>query len=201
MTDTEIKDLPKFSNYHEEKCDYGYEALQDFFLSWTLRCADQKFKNVNPLVNEYARRTVFLLLYGQNTEDNFSLNLDISESFKVLKVETKRQSGGIDLIALLTIIDNNNILQKFALNIENKWYSTLKENQLEKNKLYVENNFHDYQIVNLFITCDDCRKNYKQEKELCRQNKYKFLTIENIVVIVNMDVTGNDLFDAYWFER
>lgn len=31
--------LPLFYNYKEEGTDNGYETVQDFILSWTLRCA------------------------------------------------------------------------------------------------------------------------------------------------------------------
>ncbi|GGB22886.1 PD-(D/E)XK nuclease family protein [Puia dinghuensis] len=194
--------LPIFFNYDEEgPTDNGYEAMQDFFLSWTLRCAEDKYRNANVRVHEYAKKAVFLLLYGHNRKDSFALDKKISENFKVTRVETKRQNGGVDLIALITIDDNNLQPKKFALNIENKWYSPLKEHQLEKGKTHVESTFPDYQVVNLFITCDDCRKNYEQEKRWCRDNQYKFLTISDIADIAEMNETGNDLFDAYWFDK
>jgi hypothetical protein len=200
MTETEIIQLPKFSNYREENCDYGYEALQDFFLSWTLRCAEEKYQAANPQVNEYARRAIFILVHGKNINGSFVLDSEIPEDFKVLKVATKRQDGGVDLIALVTIVDETNQHKKFVLNIENKWYYGLKEHQLEKSKTHVEKKFSDYEIVNLFITCDDCRKNYEQEKEWCQQSQYKFLTIGDIAATANMEPTGNALFDAYWFD-
>ncbi len=38
-------ELPHFFNYNEEgKTDYGYEAMQDFFLSWTIRCSVKKIR-------------------------------------------------------------------------------------------------------------------------------------------------------------
>ena len=55
------------------------------------------------------------------------------------------------------------------------------------------------EIVNLFITCDECRKNYELEKEWCKRNNYKFLTVNDICEIAEMKLTGNALFDAYWF--
>jgi hypothetical protein len=46
MNKSETSNLPKFDNYQEEcPCDYGYEVIQDFFLSWTLRCAEDKYKS------------------------------------------------------------------------------------------------------------------------------------------------------------
>lgn len=200
MTKNNTVQLPKFRD-PEDNYDLGYEVMQDFFLSWTLRCAEDKCRNANVHVNENARRAVFLLLYGHNTQDSFSFDKKIPDNFKVTRVEIKRQNGGVDLIALITVDENNGQLKKFALNIENKWYSLLKEHQLEKYKTYVERNFPNYQVVNLFITCDDCRKNYKQEKEWCRKNGYKFLTISDIANIMEDNKTGNDLFDEYWYRE
>lgn len=192
--------LPKFSNYREENCDAGYETLQDFFLSWTLRCADQKFKGANDKINEYARKTVFLLLFGDNSKDIYSLGCEMPTDFKVTNVQTKRQYKAVDLVALVTIEDKDNQSKQFALNIENKWYTSLKDHQLEKNKRQVESGFSDYEIINLFITCDNCRMNYTQEKKLCIQNGYKYVTIDDIVSITRMEPTGNALFDTYWFK-
>ena len=59
--------LPIFFNYDEEgRVDSGYENLQDFFLSWTLRCSNDTYKNVNHKLNNYARKIVFALIYGEN---------------------------------------------------------------------------------------------------------------------------------------
>lgn len=43
-----MKHLPSFFNYKEENADHGYETMQDFFLSWTIRCANEIYKNENP---------------------------------------------------------------------------------------------------------------------------------------------------------
>ena len=44
--------LPKFFNYDEEgRTDNGYETIQDFFLSWTLRCSNLKYQKDNYLLH------------------------------------------------------------------------------------------------------------------------------------------------------
>lgn len=192
--------LPIFKNYQEEgPVDDGYETLQDFFLSWTLRCSPETYQNENNIVSHYCRRIVYFLINGFNDEqDNYKVEWDRFVDFKVKSIETRRQKGRIDLIALVELENSD---EKYILNIENKWYSLLGSNQLKTYREYVEKNYPEYSAVNLFITCDTCRPKYKQDKQDCRVNNYKFLTIGQIKEEVRLDIkTGNALFDAYWFE-
>jgi hypothetical protein len=194
--------LPKFDNYEEEgPTDYGYEALQDFFLSWTLRCSPHKYRCNNPKLQEYARRIVYVLIYGNNDLDSYGLDGNVTDEFKVKEVQTKRQLGEIDLIVEIEAIVSG-VEKKFLLNIENKWYSGLQSGQLEKYNKFVLTHFQKNEIINLFITCDASRKNYENEKNLCHMNNYKYLTIPHLKSLSKMDTsgeTGNDLFDEYWF--
>lgn len=194
--------LPKFDNYKEEgPCDSGYETIQDFFLSWTLRCSPNKYKEADPKVQEYARRIVYALIFGHNITDSYSIVGQISDTFQVIQVTTKRQLSSIDLLAEVTT-NENGLEKKYVLNIENKWYSGLKQGQLKKYNEFVQNRFQGVESVNLFITCDDCRKNYDSEKEECRLNNYKYLTIRDLFSLSKMSYdgkTGNALFDEYWF--
>ena len=197
--------LPKFDNYKEEgKRDSGYETLQDFFLSWTIRCSPEHYKSSNPKVQEYARRIVYALIIGNNKSDEYSIEkglLEIPDNFRIKHVQTRRQLGNIDLIAEVTTMKDG-FSEKYLLNIENKWYSGLKTGQLERYKSFVEEHYRGWEIVNLFITCDDCRKNYKQEKEECTLHSYKYLTIGDLASISNLEEgrTENALFDEYWFD-
>lgn len=84
--------LPLFFNYNEEKTDNGYESIQDFFISWTLRCAAEEYKAENPLLNLYSTRIVYALIFGYT--DNNGLNIDRKEiqDFEVINVVTKLQN-------------------------------------------------------------------------------------------------------------
>lgn len=194
--------LPKFDNYKEEgPCDNGYETIQDFFLSWTLRCSPISYKDSDSKVQEYARRIVYALIFGKNSNDFYSIEGQVPETFQVTQVTTKRQLSNIDLLAEV-ITSEKGIEKRYVLNIENKWYSGLKQGQLKKYNEFVQNRFQGIESVNLFITCDDCRKNYDWEKEECRLHNYKYLTIGNLFSISKMaddGQTGNALFDEYWF--
>lgn len=195
--------LPKFDNYQEEgPTDNGYESLQDFFLSWTIRCSANEYREVNKKLQEYARRIVFIMIFGNNNSDSYKIENEIPDEFKVLEVKTKRQLGEIDLLAEIQVIYKSEN-KKYLLNIENKWYSGLRAGQLKKYRNYTLKHFPEYEIVNLLITCDECRKNYEIEKTECRKNNYKYLTLEHLSILSNMEKIGqtnNDLFDEYWFE-
>lgn len=124
--------LPKFNNYMEEgPCDNGYETIQDFFLSWTLRCSPDIYKDADSKVQEYARRIVYALIFGHNHDDLYSIDGQIPEAFHIIQVTTKRQLNSIDLLAEVTT-NENGVEKKYVLNIENKWYSGLKHGQLKK---------------------------------------------------------------------
>lgn len=198
--------LPSFLNYDSKDkflTDNGLETLMDFFLSWTLRCSEEKFQMLNPILYEYARKAVYGLIYGFNNEkDEFVINSRINESFKVLEVKTRRQWKRIDLLFELKVV--NNLEEKqYILNIENKWYSGLSKQQLRAYKNLVEAHFDigKFEIINLYISVDNCRKYYKEEKQSCRENNYKFLTVVEMKEFMETKdiLTGSDLFDEFWF--
>ncbi len=89
------------------------------------------------------------------------------------------------------------------LNIENKWYSSLKQSQLTNYVHFVYNKYSkDFIVENLFIRCDDCNPKYENEKTECLKNGYKFITIDQIIDLAKIDIpTGNELFDSYWFKE
>ena len=201
----EEKKIPSFFDYDPEddaRTDIGYETLQDFFLSWTIRCSEIKYKNINPTLHEYARRSIIGLIYGYNNDkDEFVIDEQINNSFQVVSANTYRQWKNIDILVEIEITYNNKAVF-FVFNIENKWYSSLRNGQLEKYKKIVEKYYRDknYEIINLFITLDDCRENYEEEKRICRDHKFKFLTVFDIKSSMKLDKeTGNALFDEYWF--
>jgi len=211
MAKYEISTLPKFfkdQTHYLVDPDSGYEALQDFFLRWTIHCAEDKYRFSNPKLHIYSKRILFALIYGQNQKDDFVLTEDQGD-FKVINIKTLRQLSDIDLIILIEF-EKNNQIEKYVLNIENKWYSNLGKDQFTKYKEFIEN--HDFskyikdfkspKIKNLFITCDDERRYYDAEKNLCRANNYFFLVISDLQKVANICIdgpTGNALFDEFWF--
>lgn len=203
MGTTKTLGLPPFFNYKEENTDDGYESIQDFYLSWTLRCADEKYKNKNIKLHEYARNVVFSLIYGRNNNENrFIIDKEIGNDFQVINVKTKRQFKKIDLIAEIEIKENSDSI-KYILNIENKFYSRINDSQLQNSSEIVENEYGNkgYKIIHLVIFCDYTNLN-EEVKRQCEKNNFSVLTIEDIKEFAGMEKgteTGNALFDEYWF--
>lgn len=199
--------LPKFFNYKEgvKEAEQGYETMQDFFLSWTFRCAAEKVKSADEQIHLYAKKALFCLIYGENNEDYTCFTTsDYGDDFIVNDVRVWRQWKRIDLLVEVDVV-RNGVAQKFALNIENKWYTHIKNGQLAnaKNALehyYKEEEPEDRAIINLVIFCDECYERNSQNVQECIANGYKLLTIGDIADFMDMGgkKTGNTLFDEYW---
>ncbi len=199
--------LPAFYNYDSEGGkDAGYEALQDFFLSWTLRCAAaEPSDEPGKRVKEYARRMVYFLIHGKFGEAHYQwpdANLPPDE-FAVTAVSTKRNIGNIDLVAEVATLEGAEETQ-YVFSIENKWYTGLRAGQLQQYSIAIANAYPDARnIIKLLITCDGCRgKRLASEAETCLATDYKFLNVDNIIEYMHIDgePTGNALFDAYWLK-
>lgn len=181
--------LPIFFNYKEENTDNGYEVIQDFYLSWVLRCSAEEYNIDNNLVHKISKKITFKLLKINNPE-----------AVVIKSVKTWRQWRHIDLLAeIITLEDGKE--KKYALNIENKWYSSVRDNQLEKNLTYfnAEYNDNDWEKLNYLIFSDYEKKDEITEKK-AYDNNYSILTICDLQEeIGGIERTENTLFDAYWF--
>lgn len=53
-----MKKLPTFLNHLSERkrINSGYEAIQDFFISWTIRWAEEQYSKSDPMVHGYAKK-------------------------------------------------------------------------------------------------------------------------------------------------
>lgn len=144
--------LPIFFNYEEEGgTDSGYEAIQDFFLSWTLRCSSDAYKK-NSKINFYSKRILYSLLFGQNRELTLMVDFSRFESFKVVEITTKRQYKGIDLLAEIKVLVDNKV-EDYILNIENKVYSDFTDNQLKNyvRKIHDDFDLNKNKLVNVVV--------------------------------------------------
>ena len=201
-----------------KEANSGNEAIQDFFLRWTIECAHQKYAEVNPLLNEYARRVVYLMIFGEHDsaeEDHYSLidsNSQIEhliKNFRIKNVVTHRQLNLIDLIAEIKLENG----KEYILNIENKFYSSIGVDQLEKAKEFIDNRYPNKEKIHLVIFADSKRTYGAKVKSLRLRNRilkanYKFPSIDFLAKLAgfweikkNSDLyTGNDLFDEFWFK-
>lgn len=181
--------LPLFFNYKNENTDNGYETIQDFYLSWVLRCSDEKYNTEANIVHEISKKITCKLL-----------NISEPKSVKIISVKTWRQWSYIDLLAEI-IISIDGVEEKFALNIENKWYTSIRDNQLEKNVTLFDAyyNKEEWSKLNYLIFCD-YEKIDSITEENAKRNNYSILTICDLQEeIGKIESTGNSLFDAFWF--
>lgn len=192
--------LPDFFNYKEEIADSGYEAIHDLFLSWTIRCSQKDVKLKDPLVYEYARRIVYSLIFGDENNGKYQTP-DFQDDFLVLSVRTLRQYNHIDLLARLEISINGKN-QLIVLNIENKWYSTIRPGQLEKSLKAAKVFENGIEPKSLIILPDDLKI---QDARLARDRDsevYRVLQISDLQEFALKyceKQTKNDLFDEFWY--
>ena len=190
--------LPTFFNYREEHTDNGYESIQDFFISWTIRCAVEEFESENEILNNYAKRIIFLLMFGRIEKGTLKISKVLTPDFKILNITTRRQVGLIDLVAEVEYVYKDE-QKKCVLNIENKWYSGIRQLQLEKSHKFIRQIYTD-EIVDIVLFCDD-EKISEDVVQHCCDNQYKYLTVGELKDFSGITLakkSGNDLFDEYW---
>jgi len=201
--------LPKFFNYKEENTENGYETIQDFYLSWTIRCSADENRVVNPVLHGYSRRILYCLIKGANTENFtaykscFDADDVIPDSFRVVNVNTVRQESFIDLIVKVDVVEGDSV-KKYVLNIENKWYTLPNEGQLQKGKEYIEKYYSDREPIHLLIFADHERID-SRIRSMCLNHGYKHLSVWDLAKHSGMleedsARSGNEMFDEYWFD-
>lgn len=179
---------------HSDKC----EEVIDFFISWTLRCAEEKYKDISPSVNDYAKKVLSKLLFDDETSlDNKNIS----------SVQVWRQWKYIDLISEIEIGN-----QKYLLAFENKMYSPVDLGQLKSMYDKVKE-YHDekdfpnanrkYVLLRPDYKCNNKDKIVLNElkKEIVETEYKKFIytNIEEIRDKIDISKTDNALFDEFWF--
>ncbi len=191
----------------KEGTDQGQEAIQDFFLAWTIRCSAEKYKSSNPTLQEYARRIVYALIHGFHDDNDCYLlpkgvNIgEIPADFKITSAKVFRQVSNIDIVAEIQV-ENDGL---YILNIEDKFYSNISDGQLASAKKILVGKYKHIQpkvkMVHL-VTYADSNVTEKNKNQ-CKTNGYKFPDLDTVSGWAGIDkekcqLTGNDLFDEYW---
>lgn len=192
MSDNFSLELPSFfKSKDENKLDLGYENLQDFFLSWTLRCAEENYNSVNPILQDYAKKILFKLIF-----DNPNANYFVKE------VKAWRQVNQIDLLLEVYLLDNNNKSHNYILNIENKWYTNISDTQLIKYSEYIKSEYSnsDFIVKNIVIFCDSEKLKDGLNIQKAMISNYSITTVEDLKDVIGKLKTENHLFDEYWFK-
>jgi|JI7StandDraft_1071085.scaffolds.fasta_scaffold160406_3 hypothetical protein len=200
------KRLPSFF-YNDEpntRQDKGQETLQDFFICWTLHCAAEKYRAVDEKVQQNSSKIVFTLINGKNDAQSGIFYLDelLTDDFKVIDVSIRREYKQIDIVAEITTFENGKEM-KYLLNIEDKYYTRIGHDQLEKAINNIKNEYNskpEFTQRNLVIFSDDCIiKSDPTQLDKCKENGYTLLSIDSIHDCVDLVETDNALFDEFWF--
>lgn len=155
-----------------------------FFISWTIRCADEKHQNRNKKVYNYAQRIVAKLLLFENTDRLTFSNI------RLLK-----QNKNIDLWVELKVNK-----QEYALIIRNKMQSKIDRNLLKKYQKLV--NKHYKNQPNRIIEYVILRPNHnleKQDESLLMLSDFNLYSLIQLASSFDTNKTGNQLFDEFWF--
>ena len=194
--------LPVFLNYNSEdkKKDSGYETIQDFFLSWTIRCAEEKYDTENPIVHNYAKKILAKLIFENSQhQPGFLVDGDFINKINFTKIKTQRQHSRIDLVVEIEYTyeaEHKAVL----LSIENKWYTQTSVDQLSRYSNTIEKDFSSRfsHIEKVLIFLDESLISSYQ-KEIASQYFYKIFHIGELFDKSKEAITGNELFDSYWF--
>jgi len=173
------------------KVDQGYEALMDFFMSWTIRFSSEVYALGEPNVNLYAKKILWALLYG--IESKFD------PTFKVSSVNTYRQWKRIDLCFEIELMVNGKI-EPFSLFIENKWYSRVGKDQLVGYSKLIDSFYinKERNIRKILLLADDRDGNIDLEQAECLESSFCLFTLPDLKEFAGIVETGNDIFDEFW---
>lgn len=182
--------IPKFFEDNSENLDH--EIMLDYFLAWTLRCAQKN--NTAIEVKNASHKILSYLLFNKQ------------EEFVVKEVRTWKQWNQIDLCAEVEITRADND-EQYALLFENKMYTHVHDNQLKRYKKIFEdfygnekNKKTDYIRKYIFLTCLYKESDYESDFKECENLNYTPYSFSWLKSNSGISETGNYLFDEFWFK-
>lgn len=179
--------LPSF--FIDDSESLKYEETIDFFMSWTIRCADEKYRNGNKKVYENSRKIVSKLI-GEEYSDK--------HQFSNIKVWKQHQN-----IDLWVEFDFNS--QEYALIIEDKMYSDVRynkfgDNQLSRYKGKVKDHYlNSPSRIDKYVLLRPDYESEKKDEQFIEASGFMYLNLEQLADVLDSAKTGNELFDEFWF--
>ena len=170
------------------------EIVVDYFLSWTLRCASDDAMAVynNDLLCDYCRKILSVLLFDNPSK---------IEEYRIESVKTWKQWKQIDICAEIILENKSNEKERYALLMENKVYTRLHGNQLERYKERFEEHYKNsgFKQHYVYFTCDN---NFGEDGKYCNEKGFRAYTMNEVynkaLRSENVELTGNALFDEFW---
>ena len=184
--------VPLFFKDNSENIEH--ELLLDYFLAWTLRCAEDRNKQEKLRL---ASRKILAYILSE----------DIS-TYKILEVRTWKQWNQIDLCAEIILQEGNNSPRKIAVLFEDKMYTHLRNGQLQKYKKIFEefygsekNEKKDYELKYIFLTCHYLEEQIKYDFIEAKEHGFTPLRFDHLKSESGLiERTDNFMFDEFWFE-
>ncbi|AIZ40458.1 hypothetical protein M666_02025 [Cellulophaga baltica 18] len=174
--------LPSF--FIDDYDSMKYEETIDFFMSWTIRCADEIYKDVNANVHESARKILIKLLNP----------IDINV-FKFTDIKVSKQCDNIDLWVELKVNDEDHVLI-----IEDKMYSKVQNDQLNRYHKFIEKYYlNQSKPIRKYVFLRPDYELEKQDEPLLKKSNFVYFNLEQLADCLEEKRTGHDMFDEFWF--
>lgn len=188
-----IEELPRLMTDSSNK-DGNAEAMMDYVISWCLRFAESKYIQEKPILSKYCRYMLGKLI-----------DADVKENTFIKSVVVKKQWHRIDL-CVEVLIDEDGIETKHAILIENKYYTTLHDNQHINYKIIFDKEYEGWARTYRIITCyDDPKRVEELYGEDIKDTPYKAYTFYEMLSPELWDVekglyreTESDIFNEFW---
>lgn len=172
------------------------ELLVDYFLSWTFRCAiDKQQYNISDAVQKSSKHILHFFL----KEKLGDISID---SYKVIEVETLKQWKQIDLLCVVRLKINAND-KWYVLTFENKMYTKLHSNQLEKYKNTIDEQYTNEGIEKLFFYLTNHMEVPSEDEGICNDKGFIAFPLWKVAEEGLREKfpnrIGNALFDEFWY--
>lgn len=172
------------------------EIVMDYIMSYSLRHAANEYFNKDSKLCQYCRYMLGKLI-----------DFKITNTTNVKSVKIWKEWQYIDLCVEVVITDGKKN-KKFALLIENKYYSLLHDNQLSRYKAIFDKYYNEkeWNRVYKMVTCNE-KKDIKRlyGKELAKTPAFKALSFYDLLTkkywhadTKIYEDTESDIFNEFW---
>lgn len=178
------------------------ELIIDYMLSWTLRMSTVGEDGYNNVVKNYCIKILSKLMFDDANR--------IVEKYKGIKsIKTWRQWQRVDLLAEIELVDLDDVVSKHVLVIENKGYSSLHGDQLNRYKEIVKKEYlgtvFEKNIHYVYFSINE-RHKITDDILICNVAGFMPYAMDDVQSSIwpTMEVfnkTGHEIFDEFWICR
>ena len=175
--------------------NHGYEAMLDFQMSWLMRLAAEKDIE-KPQLHKISKKVLRRLI---------NIDKDNIQDVEIVKVEVWRQWKSIDVVAEVEIKVNGQV-ERHLVVIEDKAYTMIHDNQLNRYRQTVVETYGDTRIPHYWVITffDESQKNkYEALKADCDIAEWNLLSFYDVIDWKDGEFpdTESDLFNEFWLRK